>query len=675
MSASLRTETMSDAGAARYPHALSPVRIGPHLLRNRIFVPAHTTNYGDDNLPSDRHLAYHQARAAGGVAMIVFEGIRVHRSSLGRRQGVNGYEPEAIERFARIAAAVRAEGARLFGQIIHLGRHIDGNYARMASWSASPIPWSPTAPPPHPMTPDEIAEVVEAHALVARNLVAAGLDGIELQMGHGHLLQQFMSPAANQRDDIFGGAEENRLRFACDTLKAVRAAVPADVALGVRISADEFLPGGLGVDAMVRIAPQIAATAPIDFVNVSHSAYHGSYTIATQMADMAFSRETFHPLPRRMSEALRAAGHDVPVFAVCKFRSVAEADAMLADGQVAMVGMARAHIADPALVRKAAAGHEADTRTCIGCNQGCAGFLALNLPITCTVNPRAGREAEWPEPHLAPAATPRHVVVVGGGPAGLEAAATAAARGHRVTLFEAASELGGALRWTLQMPLRVDFGLLLARQIRAVEQGGVRLRLGAKADAATILAEAPDAVIMATGAAAGAIAFPGGGRGLTFAEALADPDALGAEVAVLDTVGSWAMAGVLEYLADLGKRVTVFAPGGVPGWNVNIYSGFAWRKRLRDKRVAIEGHRTIHSFRDGQCEILDVATGESCGTRAFDSVIAPDHGRPNLPFGRADLLDPARNAPLAFVAIGDCLSPRTALEAVFEGQEIARGLG
>ncbi len=659
---------------SRYRHALSPIRIGPHELRNRIFVPAHTTNYGEDNLPSERHLAYHRARAAGGAALIIFEGIRVHRSSLGRRQGVNGYDPACIERFARIAEAVRAEGGRLFGQIIHLGRHIDGNYARMASWSASPIPWSPTAPPPHPMTADEIAEVVQAHALVARHLVAAGLDGIELQMGHGHLLQQFLSPAANARDDAYGGSEDNRLRFARETLKAVRAAVPPGVALGVRISADEFLPGGLALDDMARLAPRLAGTAAIDFVNVSHSAYHGSYTISTQIADMAFPRDGYHHLPRRIADALRAAGHDVPVFAVCRFRSVAEADAMLEDGRVTMVGMARAHIADPALIRKAMAGREADTRTCISCNQGCAGFLALSLPITCVVNPQAGREAEWPETHRALASTPRHVVVIGGGPAGLEAAAVAAQRGHRVTLFEAATELGGALRWTLRMPRRRDFGLLLDDQIRAVEQAGVDVRLGVRADAAVIQAAAPDAVIMATGAELGGMAFPGGGRGLSLAEALRDPEALGREVAVVDTVGSWAIAGVIEYLADLGKRVTVFAPGGVPGWNVNIYSGFAWRRRLRDRQVAIEALRTIHAVRDGTCDVLDVASGETCGERRFDSVVAPDHGRPFLPIGTADLLVPARNAPLVVRLIGDCLSPRTALEAVFEGHEVGRDL-
>jgi 2,4-dienoyl-CoA reductase-like NADH-dependent reductase (Old Yellow Enzyme family) len=342
---------------------------------------------------------------------------------------------------------VQAEGALLFGQVIHLGRHIDGNYARTPAWSASAIPWSATAAPPHPMTEDEIAAVISAHADVARNLVEAGLDGIELTMAHGHLLQQFLSPAVNRRTDGWGGSEANRMRLAAECLRAVRAAVGDSVALGLRVSADEFLAGGLTLPDMQRIVPDLCRLARVDFVNVSHSAYHGSRTISTQMADMAFPQDAFHHLPRGIAASLQAAGLDIPSFAVCRFRSIAEADAFLAAGDVAMVGMARAHIAEPALVRHAAEGREHESRPCIACNQGCAGFLAQSLPITCLVNPRAGREAEWQDPP-PPAEARRNVLVIGGGPAGMEAATVAASRGHRVELWEASDHLGGALRWT-----------------------------------------------------------------------------------------------------------------------------------------------------------------------------------------------------------------------------------
>jgi hypothetical protein len=180
----------------RYPNVFKPIKIGATQLKNRIFVPAHTTNFGENNLPSKRHLGYHKARALGGAGLIIFEAIRVHRSSLGRSQGVNGYEPEVIPKFREIAKEVQGSGCGLFGQIIHLGRHIDGNFARTPAWSASAIPWSATAPTPHPMTKSEIRKVIIAHGQVAENLIESGLDGIEVAMGHGHLLQQFLSPAS-----------------------------------------------------------------------------------------------------------------------------------------------------------------------------------------------------------------------------------------------------------------------------------------------------------------------------------------------------------------------------------------------------------------------------------------------------------------------------------------------
>lgn len=654
----------------RYAHVFRPLAIGPHRLRNRIFVPAHTTNFGHDNLPTDRHLEYHRARAAGGAAMVIFEAIRVHRSSLGRAQGVNGYDPAAIPRFAAIARAVQAEGAKFFGQILHLGRHIDGNFTRTPSWSASAVPWTATAPPPHPMTESEILEVIAAHAEVARNLVEAGVDGVELNMAHGHLPQQFLSPAVNRRTDGWGGDEQGRMRFALETLKAVRAAVGEGVAVGIRISADEFLEGGLTLEDMQRIAPKLCDAARVDYVHVSHSAYHGSRTISTQMADMAFSGDEFRHLAPAIAASLRQAGHAMPVLAACRFRTVADAEQYLAaEPEVAMVGMARAHIADPGLVNKAKEAREDTQRPCISCNQGCAGFLAQSLAITCLSNPAAGREAAWNDRDHATAR--KRLLVVGGGPAGMEAAAIAAARGHMVELWESSARLGGALAWTEKMPLRRDFGLLLDAQARALERHQVVVRLQMRADAAAIAAHHPDAVLLATGADAAAQSFPGGGAGITMEAALANPDALPDRVAILDLLGSWAIAGFIEWLAGTGRQVTVVVPSGAPGWQVNIYSAYAWRHRLREKGVRIIGHHAAHAF-DGKALVLtDLSTGETGVRIDAGLVVAPLHGAPRGGL-HAELV--GRNAAPMVALLGDAASPRSALEAVFEGHEAGRNL-
>ena len=613
----------------RYPRVFTPIRIGTTSLRNRIFVPAHTTNYGENNLPSARHTEYHRARAAGGVALIVFEAIRVHESSLGRRQGVNGYEPQAIPRFRAVARAVQAEGAKLFGQIIHLGRHIDGNYTRTPAWGASPLPWSATAAVPHAMTPPEIDEVTRAHATVARNLLDAGLDGIEVTLGHGHLLQQFMSPASNVREDAYGGSFENRLRFPLATLLAVREAVGRDATVGIRISADEFLPGGLGPDEVAAIVRHLAGAVPLDFVHVSHSAYHGSYTMATQMADMSFPKDSFRHLPARIRAGL---DRPLPLFGVCLVRSVDDAEAFLATGDVAMVGMARAHIADPALVTKARRGREADTIPCIGCNQGCAGSLALGLPITCITNPAAGREVSRPEPSRRPAATAREVLVVGGGPAGLEAAATAAARGHRVSLWEAGRELGGELRWLETMPLRREFMALVDAQLRRLERGKVRVDLGRATTVDAIRAHGAERVVIATGAEPRSLTLRQGGRTLTLQEAIARPEALGRRVVLVDLLGTWAIAGTAEWLADCGMEVTLMVPTGVPAWTVSIYSSFALRHRLRRKRVAIAAHLQPIRFESGLLEAENLTTGD---TVRFEAGGCADSPAPRLTARRA----------------------------------------
>jgi 2,4-dienoyl-CoA reductase-like NADH-dependent reductase (Old Yellow Enzyme family)/NADPH-dependent 2,4-dienoyl-CoA reductase/sulfur reductase-like enzyme len=662
----------SNPGAARYPHVFSPVAVGRLQLRNRILVPAHTTNYGDDNLPSERHLAYHRARAAGGAALIIFETIRVHTSTLGRQQGVNGFDRRCIEPFARIVRAVHGEGARMFGQVVHMGRQVDGNYSRAAPWGASPVPWASTAPVPHEMTAADIEEVVAAHAQAAANLVEAGMDGVEVHLGHGHLLQQFMSPASNRRQDGYGGTDANRLRLALEVLRAVRERVGKDFPVGIRISADEYLPGGLGIEDMERLVPQVLRAVPVQFVNVSHSAYHGSTSLNTQMADMAFSVESFRALPRRIAAAIAPMGDTPPVFAVCKVRSIAEAEEILADGVVSMVAMARAHMADPAIVGKALIGREDQTTPCIACNQGCAGMLQQNLAITCLTNPAMGREASWGPLAPVAAAARRKVLVVGAGPAGLEAAAVAAQLGHDVQVWERSSATGGSLAFTRRMPKRSDFGMLLDHQLRQCRAAGVVIEMGREATRGAIAASGADVVVLATGATPRGLAFEGGGTGLTLEEALRLEDVVGSRIAVVDTLGTWAVAATVEYLADRGAEVTLVVPAGAPAWHVTIYSGYAWRDRIRARRVRIMALHTIHSWRDGEAVLQDLSTGGLLPPVRFDHVVAATHGVTNRSL-LGELAAAGGSGPQVLL-IGDARSPRSALEAVFEGHEAARSL-
>jgi thioredoxin reductase len=488
------------------------------------------------------------------------------------------------------------------------------------------------------------------------------------------LLQQFLSPMSNQRDDEYGGSVPNRMRFPLEVLHAVRAAVGPDFCLGIRISAEEFMPGGLTLPMSQEIAVAAAQACAIDFIHVSHSAYHMSHSLGTQMADMAFGVAEFRALPQGIRQALRAASLNTAVFTVCKYRTLQDAQDMLAAGHADMVGMARAHVADPALVNKYAQGRADEVRHCLGCNQGCSQRLERNIAITCLINPRAGQEARWPEAEQDRSANPKRVLVIGGGPAGCEAAWVAAARGHSVTLWERSQQLGGQLLWTQHMALRQDFGHLFHHQQQMLKRHGVRIELGREASPQAVLEAGFDEVIVATGARASAVTPPQGQALLTQEQALADPQALGQRVAFYDLTGEWTALSVIEHLADLGKQVTVFTPVAGFAWRATIYSTLSNRKRLRDKGVRLVLLRQLLAY-DGQTLTLeDVSTGEVLLEKGFDSVVGAQYGRSDqaLELGLKALA--AQGQRVNWHLAGDCISARTALEAVYEGHALARAL-
>jgi hypothetical protein len=662
-------------GHATYPDVFKPITLNGLSLRNRIFVPAHTTNFGEHHLPSQRHVEYHRERARGGVGAIIFEAIRVMDNTLGRPQGVSGYLPGAVEAFAAVAQAVHAEGAALIAQICHMGRQIDGEFERTVSVSASDLRWSLGATHPRALDRQAMDGVRQAHVQVALNMVAAGMDGIELHWGHGHLLQQFLSPMSNQRTDEYGGSVQNRMRFPLEVLHAVRAAVGPDFCLGVRISAEEFMPGGLTLPMSQEIAVAAAQACAIDFIHVSHSAYHMSHSLGTQMADMAFDVADFRALPQGIKQALRAAGLNTPVLTVCKYRDLQDAQDMLAAGHADLVGMARAHVADPALVNKYAQGRADEVRHCLGCNQGCAQRLERNMAITCLINPRAGQEARWPEADQDRAEQPKKVLVIGGGPAGCEAAWVAAARGHQVTLWERGQQLGGQLRWTQQMPLRHDFVHLFEHQQRMLQRHGVQVQLGVEATAERVVEAGFDEVVVATGAQALPVQPSRGQALITQEQALADPQALGQRVAFYDLTGEWTALSVIEHLADLGKQVTVFTPVAGFAWRATIYSTLSNRKRLRDKGVRLVLLRQLLAYDGRVLKLEDVSTGEVLEETGFDSVVGAQYGRSDqtLELGLKAVQAQLEKGPRWHLA-GDCLSPRTAVEAVYEGHALARAL-
>lgn len=643
-----------------YPRVFSPVEIGGTTVRNRVFVSAHTTNFGTDFLPTDRHVAYHRERARGGVGLIITEPLRVHPTSLGRAGGLAAV-PEALPGLEKITAAVRDEGAVIFSQITHAGRHSENVFRRTAAWGPTDRRWTASGHVPHAMTRRDMTEVRDAYVHAARLAVRAGFQGVEVHFGHGHLLHQFISPAANDRTDAYGGSEENRLRYPLEVLDAVLDAVGREVVVGVRMSADELVAGGQDLDAGRRIAHLLDTTRPIGFLNVSLASYTVP-SIGHHVADMSEGHTPY------LDHALAVAEEctRTPVLAACRFVDLGDAEDGLATGLLAAVAMTRAHIADPHLLAKAAAGEEHRIRPCVSCNF-CIGEIAGHRPMTCMMNPAVGREADWPQ-RPAPTPRPGRVLVVGGGPAGMETARLAAERGHAVEVWETGPEPGGQLRIGRRGVGRGDLDRLRAHLQRRLADLGVPVRTDSYATAPAVLADPPEVVVLATGACHTAREVAGWGRALTAAEVLRGQAWTGRTVLVLDDDNGWSAASVAETLARGGAAVHLVTAAGTALWAVTEYSRMTAVERLRDLGVQLWTSAAA-ALSDGTATITSTLVDAVTAVPGVTDVVALDPPR-----ARDDLAAPLAEAGLPVHVIGDAVAPRTLLEAMTEANVLGRAL-
>ncbi|MEY4238122.1 MAG: hypothetical protein RL339_723, partial [Pseudomonadota bacterium] len=405
-------------------HVLEPIRIGGCLVPNRVVRTAHATAIGG-GVMSDDLIAYHERRARGGVGLTILEILGVHPTSLAP---LNMIDPTLDAGYAKLLHAVEPHGMKVFQQIWHAGhngRTLDGSPPWGPSTVANPL----GADVPVPMSKAMIDEIVAAYAAACARCEKAGLHGAEVHGAHGYLIQQFLSPNINRREDEYGGSFENRMRFMLEVMRACRAATSQDFALGIRLASDGSA-GGVGTAENIRAAQALEAEGLIDFVNVSLGSYHSFPKMIGGMHE---------PVGYELPEAVPVTrAVKVPTIVTGRFRTLEEADQTIRAGDADLVGMTRAHIADPDIVRKTKQGRVAEIRPCIACNQGCVGGLFDVGRLGCAVNVETGHELALDQDQLGQSGTPGKVVIVGGGVGGMEAARVAALRGHRVVLFEAA---------------------------------------------------------------------------------------------------------------------------------------------------------------------------------------------------------------------------------------------
>ena len=658
-----------------------PLDVGTTRLKNRVMTSAHSLAYGENHVLGERHIDYYRERAKGGLALLISEQHAAHELSLGSFYNcITAWEERCIPQMERLAEAVHEHDCALFVELATMGVQDKGHMFSPwhPLWGVSKVPSVIHNEIPHVVDKREIRSLVEGYVQSARNVKRSGLDGIELHGAHSYGIAQFLSPFYNRRTDEYGGSVRNRCRFAIEVATAVREEV-GDFTMGLRLSYDEFV-GEAGITGAQsdEILDILAETGLYDFFDLSGGNYHNLHLA---VAPMSVPDGFMVPFSKRAKEVV---GDRAKVFIVGRIRHIDMAADIVASGSADMVCMTRAHITDPAVVRKAQEGRKHETHICVGANE-CILRNFQQRDIFCMVNPATGREAEWGEGKLKVVGGERSkkVVVVGGGPAGMKSAAVAGKRGHKVVLFERSDELGGHINLIKHLPTRTAWQDAIENLLTEMRTGNVEVRTGTTATRDLLDGESPDAVICATGSTWDCTGFsvartdrdelPGVHQenvidvGTAIVRALEEPTALGRSVLILDDTGEYLPLGLAELLANHGAAVEVVCPRATVGENVaGALEGAHVYPRLEGNGVRLTANAFVESVDGSEAEVYSVWGGWR-RTEKVDTVVLSLLRTPN-----DELFREIEGAYPAVHQIGDAVAPRRTIIAIYEGEKVGR---
>lgn len=655
-----------------FKRLFTPVKLRGRTLRNRIVFGAHTANMAVEGLPTERHVAYYAERAIGGAGMIVVEPMPVHQAAVLTRGNFRPCDDSVIPHFRKVAEAIRSNGAVAIQQLYHVGQHSDSDNSFHAGWSPSGLPSYHDSDGSHRMSEAEIEETIDGFVQAARRCREAGFDGVEVWAAYHSMLDQFWTPWSNRRDDRWGGSLENRTRMSREVMSRIRRVCGNDFIIGLAINDEPDVEVALSREALAEIIERHDRDELMDYVTCGSGSYFDFHKI---MPTFLYPEK----LGADLASTIRSTVRHALVTAESHIRTPENAESVLSEGRADLVSIVRGQIADPHLANKAAAGRPQDIRGCLSCNQMCWGRRSRDYWISCVVNPSAGREWEWGGDRFTPAERPGRVLVVGGGPAGLEAARVAAERGHHVTLAEASDRLGGQFRLAGMQPRRAQILDLIEWYERQLSRLQVDIRYGHYMEAEDVEREGADHIVVATGSLPPESPFqralpqfdaiPGGGMALSAEAVMAREARPGKRVLLLDDGGNWKGCGTAWRLAEDGHEVTLVTPDALVGKELQrMAADMPLRRALVRLGVRFITESAILHWDGKSARIASLLDGQEQQVEA-DSLVFAATG-----FAADDLCIELERRGVAFKAIGDCTAARQAAYAIHDGRRVALAL-